>query len=70
MNGNVIDLALRRREQSPLLCGEAACLACEHHWIAVLPVDWQQFEWLYCPACLLFRGWMEYPVPVLTQAGA
>ena len=43
----------------PHISGQAVCLACRHHWVAVAPVGSVDLQ---CPSCETMRGLMQYPV--------
>lgn len=54
---NVIDLEQKRLESKPHACGEAVCLACDHKWVAVTPINSEGvMDDLECPSCHLERG--------------
>ncbi|MCZ6898339.1 MAG: hypothetical protein O7D95_06520 [Betaproteobacteria bacterium] len=39
--------------------GECKCLACDHEWVGVAPVEEYLFE---CPECGMTKGQHKYPV--------
>lgn len=55
MSDNVIPLRRREEPKEQWASGMARCTACQHEWVAVVPVP-QETPWLECPSCTTFRG--------------
>jgi hypothetical protein len=51
--GDIVNLKQWKDESEPHLKGYAKCLACNHKWIAIVPVGVSEFE---CPNCGSFKG--------------
>lgn len=56
---NVVEFAPRHEKTDPHATGEAFCLACDHVWVAVVPVGETLFE---CPSCRSMQGRFRYEV--------
>lgn len=55
----VISLAKAREEREPHWSGECICLACQHKWVGVGPMD--TISGLECPSCSLPQGHTRHP---------
>ncbi len=51
--GHTVDLNEERANRKPYASGQARCLACQHEWVAVVPLG---VYWFECPKCSLMRG--------------